>query len=342
LRGSGAETGGRVLIVTVDTEADDLWSRPTQYRCQNVEALPRFQRVCDERGVRPTYLVSHEIMADARAVQVMQRLALGGRCEIGTHLHPFSTPPERPLTGNDRYEQPFAYEYPLADLRDKLRVLTSAITGAFGRRPRTIRWGRWGLSGRMVSLMEEEGYLVDTTVTPGIAWWAVSGTRWWKATSYASAPLAPYLLSRENVCAAGQSAVLEIPATVLYARPWHRRAYTALSAVRLGRAARVMGLTPRWLRPFPTTSAAFLVSVARAALATGTPTLNLMLHSSELMPGGSPYARTAEEVDRTLAAVDGLFAGLAADGVASVGLEDAYWRLTGATGGAGALAAAGA
>jgi hypothetical protein len=338
----GADSGGRVLIVTVDTEADDLWSRPTEYRCANVEALARFQRLCEERGVRPTYLVSHEIMADPRAVATMQGLAGDGRCEIGTHLHPFSTPPERSITRDDRYEQPFAYEYPAPLLREKLRALTSAITTAFGRRPRTIRWGRWGLAGWMVPLMEEEGYLVDTTVTPGIAWWAISGTRWWKATSYASAPLSPYFLDRDDICAAGDSAVLEIPATVVYARPWHRRVYTALSALRLGRVARAAGMTPRWLRPFPSTSASFLLAVAGAALSAGAPAVNVMLHSSELMPGGSPYARTAGDVDLTLAALDGLFAGLVGGGVASVGLEDAYWRLTGAAREEGALVAAGA
>jgi hypothetical protein len=326
--GSLADERERALIVTVDTEADDLWARPAEYRCQNVAVLPRFQRLCDAHGVRPTYLVSHEVMADARAVEGMQRLARGGGCEVGTHLHPFSTPPERPVTGDDRHEQPFAYEYPAPLLREKLRVLTSAITTAFGRRPRTIRWGRWGLSGWMVALMEEEGYLVDTTVTPGIAWWAISGTRWWRATSYWSAPLRPYFLDRTDVCAAGDSAVLEIPATVVYGRPWHRLASTALSAVRLGRVARAMHMTPRWLRPFPWTSSSDLLAVARAAFAAGAPTANLMLHSSELLPGGSPYARTPDDVDRTLAAMDGLFAGLRGDGVASIGLEEAYWRLT--------------
>jgi hypothetical protein len=43
-------------------------------------------------------------------------------------------------------------------------------------------------------------------------------------------------------------------------------------------------------------SAEEVILAARVAVERGADVLNMMLHSSELMPGGSPYIRTKEEV----------------------------------------------
>ena len=239
-----------VLVVTVDTEADDLWGRPAAYTCRNIARLPVFQAACERSGVRPTYLVSHEVMADDEARGRMVELAASGHCEIGTHLHGFSTPPEHPLTSDDRRALPFAYEYPADVVAQKLRCLTDAIEAAFGRRPRTIRWGQWGLDGSLVPVMEELGYLVDTTVTPGIDWRDFSEERSHQAPSFLGASLQPYFLDRRDVCCAGDSPVLEVPATDVYSAPWHRPVHEALSRARLGRVSRAARVAPRWLRPF--------------------------------------------------------------------------------------------
>ena len=313
-----------LLVVTVDTEADDLWSLPATYTCRNVARLPAFQAVCERHGVRPTYLVSHEVMADVEARAQMVELAGRQRCEIGTHLHGFSTPPEKPLTADDRRAIPFAYEYPASVVREKLDYLTQLIEATFGRRPRTIRWGQWGLNGSLVPIMEELGYFVDTTVTPGIDWRDFSEERAATAPSFVGAPLAPYSLDRDDVRRAGQSSILEVPATVVYQARWHRPVHEALSRIRLGRVSRRVRLAPRWLRPFPWVSGEALFDVAQAAVRAGAPLLNMMLHSSELLPGGSPYASTQADVDRTLANLDAFFGRLAARGLRSVGLEETF------------------
>jgi hypothetical protein len=49
----------------------------------------------------------------------------------------------------------------------------------------------------------------------------------------------------------------------------------------------------------------------------------LMFHSSELMPGASPYRRTPESVSQLLDSLDALFSSLRAAGHAFVTLSDA-------------------
>ena len=58
-----------------------------------------------------------------------------------------------------------------------------------------------------------------------------------------------------------------------------------------------LGLRAVWLRP-SYSSVEDAKALASALVARGVPTLNMLFHSSELVPGGSPYNRTEADVDR--------------------------------------------
>ena len=51
------------VLVGVDTEADDQWSAEGRraLSVRNAERLPALQALFDSLGVRPTYLVTHEM-----------------------------------------------------------------------------------------------------------------------------------------------------------------------------------------------------------------------------------------------------------------------------------------
>ena len=68
----------------------------TASEVKNAERLPALQALCDEYGVRPTYLVTHEMATRPESAPILRGLARSGRCEIGAHLHPWSSPPFRP------------------------------------------------------------------------------------------------------------------------------------------------------------------------------------------------------------------------------------------------------
>ena len=86
-----------LFMVGVDTEADDQWSFEGRksLSVENARALPRLQALCDAYEVRPSYLVTHEMATREPARGILRELVASGRCEIGAHLHPWSSPPYR-------------------------------------------------------------------------------------------------------------------------------------------------------------------------------------------------------------------------------------------------------
>jgi hypothetical protein len=55
------------FLITVDTEGDNLWSRPRDITVRNAEVLPRFQELCERHGLRPTYLTEEGRRRDRHA-----------------------------------------------------------------------------------------------------------------------------------------------------------------------------------------------------------------------------------------------------------------------------------
>src|SRR5438034_5344383 len=49
------------FLVTIDTEGDNLWSKPRTLTIRNAQYLPPFQALCEKYGLRPTYLTNWEI-----------------------------------------------------------------------------------------------------------------------------------------------------------------------------------------------------------------------------------------------------------------------------------------
>ena len=85
------------LIVTIDVEEDN-WgcfdaSQPT---LENIKMIPQLQDFFDRYGIKPTYLVTYPVVSSRWAVDILSEIMHAGKCEIGTHLHPWNTPPEMP------------------------------------------------------------------------------------------------------------------------------------------------------------------------------------------------------------------------------------------------------
>ncbi len=295
------------ILLGVDTEADDQWTAAARKRLtvENVHELPRLQALCDRYGVRPTYLVTYEMAVDDGAKKVLRELASTGRAEIATHHHPWSTPPE--------VED---HLYPLnltpAHFREQLLRLTEAVTGITGSRPVSYRAGRNGFAGWQVPILEELGYLVDSSVDPFFNEKRKGGP------SFAGAPLAPYFVSPEDPRRAGSSGLLEIPVTSALDRKWPLWLQTAYadvsSAYRFRRALRLLGVArPIWLRP-SYSKAEDMRLLARRILDDGRPPANIIFHSSELLPGASPYNRTKEDLERFYRDLESLLAFLVESG----------------------------
>ena len=296
------------VLLGVDTEADNQWEAEGRRNLtvKNVHELPRLQEFCDRYEVRPTYLITHEMAVNPDARRVLLDLAETERCEIGAHHHPWTSPPK--VEG---------HLYPLNltpdHFREQLRQLTDAIAELIGQSPVSYRAGRNGFTGWQVSIMEEIGYLVDSSVDPFF------NERRKGGPSFAGAPRTPYFLSREDPRRAGDSKLLEIPITSALNRCWPQWLETAYAdmtqAYQFRRALRLMRVAqPVWLRPSYSKTKDML-ALAERIVDANEPTANIIFHSSELMPGGSPYNQTSNDVDRFYAELGELLSFLTERGV---------------------------
>jgi hypothetical protein len=286
--------GAPAVLVGVDTEADDQWSAAGRQALsvRNAERLPALQALFDGLGVRPAYLVTHEMASRHESAPVLRELLATGRCEIGAHLHPWSSPPYRPEDLEGRYP----HQLPTALLRRQLTELTEVIERSVGRRPTSYRAGRHGFDERSLVMLEELGYTVDTSVDP------LFNERRKGGPVFAGAPLLPYRPDYRDVRRPGGARILEIPVsaatTPSLPKPLERL-YASLPPIPYRGAFKRLGLRAVWLRPSYTALPDMLAFATRLA-ERRVPCFNILFHSSELLPGGSPYTPDQPSVDRFL------------------------------------------
>lgn len=295
------------VLLGVDTEADDQWSDRgrREISVRNAERLPALQRLCADFGVRPSYLVTHEMATREPSAAVLRALREGGACEIGAHLHPWTSPPFRP-EDLDAHAYPHALPLPL--LERQLAELTATIEQALGARPTTYRAGRNGFDARSIPVLERLAYTVDTSVDP------LFNERRKGGMAFAGAPRQPYHPSYADVRRPGSARLLEVPITAatLPALPAPVESlYARLPPLRWRAALRRLGVRPVWLRPSYSPLADMIAFADRLA-AGGAACFNIIFHSSELLPGGSPYNPDAASVERFLDALRGLLEHLTA------------------------------
>lgn len=284
------------FIVTVDTEGDNLWAKPREITTRNAHFLPRFQTLCERHGVKPVYLTDHEMAQCDAYVEFALDAEARDACEIGMHLHAWNSPPLEPLTDDDFLHQPYLTEYPEPVMREKVKRLTGLLEDRFDLAMTSHRAGRFAFDGRYAAILLDEGYRVDCSVTPGIDWSGTPGNPAGAGgTDYSDFPLEAHFVG----------ALLEVPVTIR-ASGLHRLAPWAYRIPLLRSAANRVSPGLSWLCPAENGLDAML-RAARAARAEGAAHLELMLHSSELMPGGSPSFREASDIDRLYRDLEILF-----------------------------------
>lgn len=295
------------LLVTVDTEEEGLWGgnyRPTGNTVENIAGVPRFQTVCDRHGVRPVYLVTAPVVDDDSAAAILQEIHGQGRCEIGAHLHPWCTPPLEDPVGR---AYSFMCNLPVDLQRRKLAWLTERIAARFGQRPVSFRAGRYGLDMAGAQVLAELGYTVDSSVIP------FSDFSNERGPNFSDAPFAPYYLQGSDLCQAhGSGMLLEVPVCIGFNRTnftsaWRLRRAAMRAPWRQLKAVGIvdrLGLAKRIKFSPEQASAAEMIQLVDAALAQNVPTLVMLLHSSSLVPGLSPYVPNAPRLDQFLADLD--------------------------------------
>jgi hypothetical protein len=317
------------FILTIDTEGDNQWDHGRDLTVENIRFVPRFQELCDRYRIRPTYLVTSEVCRDDFAKEVFTEYSAGGRAEIGTHLHSWTTSPFMPVEGlreNDP-NHAFASELPGNLLNAKIRTITEEISEAFGRRPTSFRSGRYGFNMQVARTLVEYGYVVDSSVTPFVSWKEQAGLPGGEGgPDFIDYGPFPFEYNFEN------GSLTEIPITIMPTRlPLKSDLKLAHYYFRhvnenlLLRGLRKLFFTgqPVWLRPVPGTDMKLLRQLLDVTIDKKVPLLTMMFHSSELMPGCSKYRPDVKSVEELYDLLDSLFEFLSVSGVESSTLTDA-------------------
>jgi hypothetical protein len=298
------------VLITVDTEEDNQWQSNVS-TTSNLEYLPRFQEFCEKFNLKPTYLCTYGVVESEFFRSILAKWQSLGKAEIGAHLHSWSTPPFDPAFDNSTKGKPYPSEIPILLFEKKLKSLTDLIHDKTGIKPRSYRAGRWGFISEHIAVLEKLGYSVDSSVTPFMSWKSHKGLNSY-GPDFITAPFKPYRPDYQNVCRAGNSKILEIPVTILAASRFLRdneklRLWYLNKRGLIRKLGELFKLKPRWLRPVPWTSAGGLIQILKIAEKAGLPCVNFMLHSSELLAGGSPYNPDERSIENLYLKFDRLF-----------------------------------
>ncbi|MBQ3252735.1 MAG: hypothetical protein IJB02_05815 [Oscillospiraceae bacterium] len=281
------------FLITVDTEGDDLWHwKPgREITTENTKYIPRFQELCEKYGFKPVYLTNYEMAKDDRWVQYSAEKARDGQCEIGMHLHAWNTPPEHPME-NRFGGNPYITEYPPEVMEQKVATMMELLQQRYEMPIRSHRAGRWATNADYFDILARNGIQIDCSVTPGLDLSGIPGCSANCGNDYRRAPKTPYRIHPD---------ILEIPMTTRRIHHFGGRSIrNRLKNVLLG--------DEMWLRPIRLSAEPMKRLSERVIKEGNGEYLEFMIHSSELMPGGSIYFKTPEVIERMYEVLDSYFA----------------------------------
>ena len=279
------------LIITIDTEGDNLWSKRKEdaVETENSLFIPRFQELCEKYGFKPVYLTNYEMISDDRYVNYIKPKALAGLCEVGIHIHAWNNPPYYPLEG-PYSGLPYLIEYPFDVMKEKFAVTYNLIKEKIGMPPLSHRSGRWAMNDDYFKLLEEFDVKVDCSYTPGIFWNTDPGVTVPCGSDYTTSPQSSFMVGN----------VLEVPTT-------NRRTRMSVEGTLKHRVEVFLRGKMVWLRPASVSLKEMINLINRVNKEPNTDYLELMLHSSELMPGGSPYFKDMASIEELYHTLECLF-----------------------------------
>lgn len=291
-----------VLQVVIDTEAEFDWGKGIWTDVGRVSSITGLRDSFDifrRHGIRPVLVVDHPVITNEESAAIIAALAEEG-CEIGVHLHAWSTPP---IAGPKDDWHSFSGNLGPMFERAKIATLTEAVERRIGRRPTVFKGGRYGNGPNTFDTLRELGFEVDLSLCPAYDYAAMGGPDY---THYSARPGwlgAPGgLLSLPTT--AGWVGTLESLGARL-GPLLHGRAGRRLRLARI--AARANALYPARLSP-EGHDLHTMQRLTRALHRQGLRIFSLSLHSPSLQVGNTPYTRTREELDRLLHDLDGYLA----------------------------------
>lgn len=287
------------IVVSVDTEEEGLWNAGFPVRnntTANLRGLPRFQDLCERYQIPPTYLVTAPVLDDKQAVTELSRWQQESRCEVGSHCHPWCNPPlmSEQILAADSY----LCNLPRDQQYAKLECLTNTIADRIGVRPTSFRAGRYGFNEVTAQCLMQLGYIVDSSQLPLFSYLEDGGPDFLLHTRQ------PHRLFDLST----HASLIEIPVTTGFTRTgyemrrhiWLRTRQPSVKKLRLAGIADRLGIARRLKLTPEGYHTIDLQNLISACVQDGLQTLILMLHSSSLVAGCSPYCPSETDLEEFL------------------------------------------
>lgn len=292
-----------LLTVIIDTEEEFDWAAPFARDNRSVDNITHqhlAQKVLKKYGIVPTYCIDYPVAENDKATGILKEWADQGECIIGTHLHPWVSPPYDETVNR---VNSYAGNLPYAQEKAKLATLTDFITARTGRRPEIFKAGRYGAGPNTGRILKELGYKVDTSVVADTDFSHDYGP------NFTGLPTQPYWFG------VGDEKILELPICRGYdglLAKWGSLLHPALAGatgfrsfmagvlVKTGLLERIP-LTPEGIR------AEDHIRMVRRETGFGRNYFNYAYHSSSLMPGGAPYVKDEQDLEIFLQDMDVFF-----------------------------------
>jgi len=275
----------KLFIITVDTESDNQWDSNNVQSTKNALYVPRFQELCEKYAFKPVYLVDYSMANDEFLVEYLSDCEKRGMCEIGMHLHAWDTPPFAEIDEKDNV-RPYLIEYSKEVMEAKVATLDKLLKSKFKCNIVSHRAGRWAMNDEYFNILKKYGYKVDCSFTPGIDWSKVIGFKK-GGSDYSKVLNTPHFHKK--------SGIFEVPATVKKMRYLKKISTKEFGKFILGRKV--------WIRPAINSNEEILTLIDHNSSAIS----EFMMHSSELMPAGSPYFKTSDEIEELYRNLENLF-----------------------------------
>jgi hypothetical protein len=304
---------GTRFMLFVDTEEEFDWNAPfsrTGHGVTVLDGMARGQAWFAAAAIAPVYVTDWPVLESDAAASMMAQWVADGAAEIGAHLHPWVNPPhvEEVNAANS-----YVGFLPEAVERAKLTALRDRIAERFGRPPRAYRAGRYGIGPNSARLLEELGFLLDSSVRSRFDYSGQYGP------DFTGMPLNPWRAGPER-------ALIELPLSTAFTgllRGLGEGMFRAAQGLgplcgalaRGGLLSRVP-LTPEGV---PLADA---IRAIDALLEEGVRVLNFSFHSPTLGIGHTPYARNEADLAQFFRWWEGVVDHLARRGVAPASLDD--------------------
>jgi len=322
------------LFITIDTE-EDIWGGYTVKNpsVENIKNIPMLQEIFNKYSAIPTYLINYPVATNKYSIEILKDMHDNKHCDIGTHCHPWNTPPfdiEMQSAVNS-----FMCNLSEELVFEKIAKLHNTIAENFNYTPIVFRAGRWGVGKNVINAIQHLGYKIDTSVTPFQDWsdWLGPTFNLRTNTAHGLSGMDKICLKAENCveCDKSNHCIIEIPPTIGFLQKnfiscinnrniLMNSAYSKFHI--LGILDRLKLLNHRVLSPEVSTINE-MIKLSSIMLDKGHRFLNMSFHSTSLLPGKSPFVKNNKDLKTFLNKIDKYLEYLTKKGISCIGMSQA-------------------